>query len=371
MAGSHAEFGLEGRRKVIGRAEAQPVGDLLQGLVARAEKALGALHADSQEVLARGNAGADAELPAEMRVGYPQRLGELRHGDRRIAGLLHGALGLRDGRHHRARRANAVARGVQKRQKAQGVGGELRGVSGRMGCDQSVDRPDSRLEIKPAGNRNHGFILAERSAPEHAVQQGAAYLNPLLNPTGVREGAVAVPGAGKEQHCRACLDIHAARGPAFKLPAPKPIMAARLDATLARWCPAAGTKPVQGKPARSTGVLDAAILRDLRELQDQSAPGLLAELCDTYLEDAMARVALLREAEAREDWETVRRTAHALKGGSAAIGAILIARLCVQIETQARAMDGAGLRASLSRLDVLLDLTRLHLRAELDPTGGV
>jgi HPt (histidine-containing phosphotransfer) domain-containing protein len=152
---------------------------------------------------------------------------------------------------------------------------------------------------------------------------------------------------------------------------PQPSMSTRLEAALVRWCPAAETEPVQGTPAGSTGVLDAAILRDLRELQDQSAPGLLAELCDTYVEDTATRVAILREAEARADWETVHRTAHALKGGSAAIGATSIARLCVRLETQAREMDRAGIRASLDTLDALFDLTRLHLRAELDPSEGV
>src|SRR5205085_11049688 len=101
----------------------------------------------------------------------------------------------------------------------------------------------------------------------------------------------------------------------------------------------------------------------LRDLQGEGQPDILAELISIYLRETPPRLAALHEALARADAGALRREAHSLKGSSSHMGAMQMARLCADLEEQARAADLAGAPETLRRLDAAFDRVRVHLHA--------
>ena len=76
----------------------------------------------------------------------------------------------------------------------------------------------------------------------------------------------------------------------------------------------------------------------------------LAELIDTYLEDAPNLLSTIQTALASGDTEALRRAAHSLKSNSANFGAQKLAQLCKELEEAARRGElegGAGLAAQI------------------------
>jgi PAS domain S-box-containing protein len=135
----------------------------------------------------------------------------------------------------------------------------------------------------------------------------------------------------------------------------KPVNVQRLEAVLARWS-------AQAEPGEPDEVVDASVLADLRALQGEGQPDLLAELSAIYLRDTLPRLAALHEAVARVDAEALRGAAHGLKGSSSQIGAVQMARLCADLEDQAGTTDVTGAPETLRRLDDAFGRVRARLR---------
>ncbi len=99
-------------------------------------------------------------------------------------------------------------------------------------------------------------------------------------------------------------------------------------------------------------MLDAAVLGELRELEEMTDPGLVAELVAEYLVDAPGRVEELVRSLAEGDREGVGRAAHSLKSSSAYLGALGLAGVCREIEEAAR---GAGVEGLARRVEETQD----------------
>ena len=84
------------------------------------------------------------------------------------------------------------------------------------------------------------------------------------------------------------------------------------------------------------------------ELQAAAGSEFVAELVDTFLEEAPAMLADLREARAAADAERFRRTAHSLKSNCQTFGAL-------ELGGMARALELGGLNADPARDAVALD----------------
>jgi HPt (histidine-containing phosphotransfer) domain-containing protein len=82
-------------------------------------------------------------------------------------------------------------------------------------------------------------------------------------------------------------------------------------------------------------VIDRAVLKDLLATTGNDS-AFLAELIDTYLEDAADLLAAMAQAVSNDDPESLQRAAHSLKSNSASLGARGLASLCQQVEQQAR-----------------------------------
>jgi CheY-like chemotaxis protein len=137
---------------------------------------------------------------------------------------------------------------------------------------------------------------------------------------------------------------------------PKPVTVQRLEAVLARWRP-------QTEPGAPDEAVDERALAALRDLQAEGRPDLLAELLAVYLRDTPPRLAALHEALARKDAEAVRREAHAIKGSSGYLGAVEMARLCVELEGQARTGDLIRAAELVQAIAAAFERVRAHLGA--------
>jgi HPt (histidine-containing phosphotransfer) domain-containing protein len=89
-------------------------------------------------------------------------------------------------------------------------------------------------------------------------------------------------------------------------------------------------------------VIDRAVLR---ELQANAGTEFVAELIDTFLEEAPGMLAALRRAQAAGDADAFRRAAHSLKSNGLTFGAI-------ELADAARALELGGI-GSTAAIDAL------------------
>jgi two-component system sensor histidine kinase/response regulator len=134
----------------------------------------------------------------------------------------------------------------------------------------------------------------------------------------------------------------------------KPVRLENLEAALARWIPhnesSVPAAPKDLPPAVPDGAvasaLDPTVTARLRGLAAATDPSVLQEIYDAFMSSAVEYLAAIRDGAARNDAEGLRKSAHALKGASATIGAQRLAELCRQLEALGVAgqVDGAGQR---------------------------
>jgi signal transduction histidine kinase/DNA-binding response OmpR family regulator/HPt (histidine-containing phosphotransfer) domain-containing protein len=115
----------------------------------------------------------------------------------------------------------------------------------------------------------------------------------------------------------------------------KPVRMRELEEALA----ALPASPAESDPApQETGhgghggpAVDPAVIADLQDLMDGD-DGAMGEFVHAYLRQSGDLVVELRRAGAAGDGDAVRRTAHALRGSSATMGAARLAGLCKELE---------------------------------------
>ena len=96
---------------------------------------------------------------------------------------------------------------------------------------------------------------------------------------------------------------------------------------------------------------------------------LLRELVGLYAEHAPRRVAEARAAFADGDAAGVRRACHALRSGSAQLGATRVVEECAALETRAAAGEIADAGARLAGIDIALADALAALAARVAPDG--
>jgi signal transduction histidine kinase/CheY-like chemotaxis protein len=94
------------------------------------------------------------------------------------------------------------------------------------------------------------------------------------------------------------------------------------------------------------GPLDAGALETIRRMQQPGAPDLLEKIITLYLESSPQLMAALRSAIAASDAAAISRAAHALRSGSANVGAMALAEVC-------RSLEAAGRSGNLTATAVL------------------
>jgi two-component system, sensor histidine kinase and response regulator len=107
------------------------------------------------------------------------------------------------------------------------------------------------------------------------------------------------------------------------------------------------------------------VLKSLRELQAEGEPNVLKELIELFLEDVPPLLKALREAEERDDAQSVERIAHTLNGSCGNLGAVRMAAVCAELEEIGRSGDLATAPALISGLEAELGRVRAVLEREL------
>ncbi|MGB7380219.1 MAG: response regulator [Rivularia sp. (in: cyanobacteria)] len=98
-------------------------------------------------------------------------------------------------------------------------------------------------------------------------------------------------------------------------------------------------------------VIDAQILQELKDMAGDDGDEMVAELIDSYLEDAAPKLQEIRRAIKINNADNLRNSAHALRSLSVTIGAVLLAQVCTELE----AIGRSGTTLSTSNLVKKLD----------------
>ena len=96
-------------------------------------------------------------------------------------------------------------------------------------------------------------------------------------------------------------------------------------------------------------VIDPAVYE---ELEDTAGAEFVAELVDTFLEEASGMLAELRSARAGNHAERFRRAAHSLKSDSNTFGAVRLAALARELELKGLDADPTRDTVALAALEV-------------------
>jgi len=148
----------------------------------------------------------------------------------------------------------------------------------------------------------------------------------------------------------------------------KPFSRDQLLAVLERWlvpAPAAGEAQPAPAAAIAPARLDADALAEVRALQRDNAPDVLARVVAVYLEAAPANVKAIRDAVRAGDAGRLRASAHKLKSASASLGAKRLAELCAELEATGAAGGAASALAMLDIVEYEYEAVVVALRAEL------
>jgi two-component system sensor histidine kinase/response regulator len=99
-------------------------------------------------------------------------------------------------------------------------------------------------------------------------------------------------------------------------------------------------------------VIDLKMIEMLRDLQDPNEPNLLKEIVDLFIASTPVRLEKIRAALSESNSRSLALEAHALKSGSANLGANAMRDLCLKLEELGNAgsiMEGARLLAALEQ----------------------
>jgi signal transduction histidine kinase/DNA-binding response OmpR family regulator/HPt (histidine-containing phosphotransfer) domain-containing protein len=118
------------------------------------------------------------------------------------------------------------------------------------------------------------------------------------------------------------------------------------------------------------GPRDPAIAATLRALSGGDSQ-FLAELIETFLEDAPKLLRQLRDAVGTGDASTVRLVAHGLKSNGAEFGALAFSELCKDLEARGRAGQLDGAAALLAQIEAAYDHVEAELQAALEQSRAL
>jgi HPt (histidine-containing phosphotransfer) domain-containing protein len=118
------------------------------------------------------------------------------------------------------------------------------------------------------------------------------------------------------------------------------------------------TAQIHKQPA----VLDPTALERLRKTVGGDA-AVLAELIDSFLEDAPKLLTTLRQASEKGDAAGVRLAAHSLKSNAADFGAMHFSNLCKELEQLGKAGTVDDAIALVERVEVEYEKVRVALEA--------
>ncbi len=138
----------------------------------------------------------------------------------------------------------------------------------------------------------------------------------------------------------------------------KPIRIEEVQNALKRW---GGPGDGHGAAAKPVEIIDSQTIESLKGLCTPEDPTFFQDVIGMFLRQAPSLMNQLRKHNKQRDAESIRQTAHNLKGACGNLGARLMADVCEKIETKARTRDLDGMENLLTDLSVCYDDTITHL----------
>ena len=117
-----------------------------------------------------------------------------------------------------------------------------------------------------------------------------------------------------------------------------------------------GEEPEQEEA--SGGAVDPTVLHSLTSRMGDRGAAMLDRLLDTWETEAGKRLAELETAVDDRDGDAFARAAHALRGGSASLGATRLAEVCAEVETRLRAGESVDLEQARGRIATAVEEAR-------------
>jgi CheY-like chemotaxis protein len=123
----------------------------------------------------------------------------------------------------------------------------------------------------------------------------------------------------------------------------KPVKPEALEGVLDRWapCETPPSKAALPQGASSEAAVNPAVLANLKSMAEATDPALFEQIVQSFVEDSRKGIADLRQA-AAADAESLRKTAHAIKGMCATVGAEGMRAICQELEALGAAGSIAG-----------------------------
>jgi signal transduction histidine kinase/DNA-binding response OmpR family regulator/pSer/pThr/pTyr-binding forkhead associated (FHA) protein len=115
-----------------------------------------------------------------------------------------------------------------------------------------------------------------------------------------------------------------------------------------------------------SAILDHQVLDGLRSLAGAKAKTFLTGIIEQYFEDSPQKLQAIQQAIDNQDATALRQAAHALRSGSANLGAIAVADLCRQLEDLARSGRTQGSSTTMELLAQTYPQVKLALEQEIE-----
>ena len=147
----------------------------------------------------------------------------------------------------------------------------------------------------------------------------------------------------------------------------KPFSRDVLHTTLSKWLVQGAV--VADAPLGDEQLLDRATLDALRALPRSGPKDMLSHIGEIYLSDSTRLVAAIEQALRDGEAAILARSAHAWRSYNGNVGALPLAKLCRELESQARAGDLVAAAATFAQLQVLHRRVRDELQCEMRRTA--
>ena len=143
----------------------------------------------------------------------------------------------------------------------------------------------------------------------------------------------------------------------------KPLMIEQLTATLERCLESRIDNEHPGLIKLSTSqkaaikdnnleeLLDRKILHEIKQLQQPNQPDLVRHIVEIYLNDSPRLITEIQTAVASQNFDVLRRNAHALKSSSAHIGALSLSEIARELEVRGRTQDLQHINDLLNKIE--------------------
>ncbi len=193
--------------------------------------------------------------------------------------------------------------------------------------------PDGKQAVEAVLHHPERYImvLMDTQMPEMDGLEATRIIRQAESVSGRHIPIIALTASTLEEDFEACLN--AGMSEVYT----KPISLEQLRTAVEKWKSGPETR-LYGQsvqPFDSVSTLDASLLAEIRSLQMEGEPDLLAELIEAYQKNSQKLMEQISEAIAAGDANRLRRASHSFKGSSGNLGALRLCEMCGEMETLA------------------------------------